>query len=139
VLDGLKVADISLGVRFAGKGDYDARGPRRWAMSLLAAIVSRIAHTKLTDITSGFRGANRRAIAQFCRHFPAEYLGDTVDSLVVAIRSGLTVTQVPVSMRARQAGVPSNNPFKSAIYSLRSLVALLIALTKAPVRKGVAD
>ena len=132
VMSGLDKADISIGARFADKGDYTVRGPRKWAMSLLAAIVSRVAHTKLTDITSGFRAADRRAIEQYCRHYPAEYLGDTVDSLVGAIRSGLTVTQVAVSMRTRRAGVPSHNPFKSSIYLLRSMVALGIALTRRP-------
>ena len=136
VMSGLDTADISIGARFADKGDYAVRGPRKWAMSLLAAIVSRVAHVKLTDITSGFRAANRRAIEQYCRHYPAEYLGDTVDSLVGAIRSGLSVTQVPVSMRTRRAGVPSHNPFKSSIYLLRSMVALGIALTRRPASSG---
>ncbi|MCL2652267.1 MAG: glycosyltransferase family 2 protein [Propionibacteriaceae bacterium] len=130
VLSGLADADICLGARFAGKGEYSVHGPRRWAMSLLAAIVSRMAGTKLTDITSGFRAANRKAIAQYCRHYPAEYLGDTVDSLVMAIRSGCSVTQVPVEMLARRAGQASHNPFKSTILLGRTMFALLVALTR---------
>ena len=130
VMSGLAQADICIGTRFTAKRDYVVKGPRKWAMGLLAAIVSHLAHTKLTDITSGFRAGNQRAIKQYCRHYPAEYLGDTVDSLVGAIRSGLTVTQVPVSMRIRRAGTPSHNPFKSSIYLLRSMVALSIALTR---------
>lgn len=130
VLSGLATADICLGARFAGKGQYSAAGPRRWAMAMLAAIVSRMAHTKLTDITSGFRSANRKAIAQYCRHYPAEYLGDTVDSLVMAIRSGCTVTQVPVEMLARRAGQASHDPFKSTILLGRTMFALLVALTR---------
>jgi len=133
VLAGLAAADISIGARFAGKGDYAARGPRRWAMSLLAVIVSHMAHTKLTDITSGFRAANRRAIAQYCRHYPAEYLGDTVDSLVVAIRSGLKVVQVPTVMRERQGGQASHNPLQATFYLGRTMFALLIAITRRPV------
>ena len=134
VLDGLERADISIGSRFAGTGNYEARGPRRWAMVMLSTIVSRIAGTKLTDITSGMRAANRRAIDQYTRHYPVEYLGDTVDSLVVALRSGLSVTQVAVRMRPRQAGTPSNNPVKSAFYLVRSMFALIIAMTRRPVR-----
>ena len=130
VLSGLEHADISIGARFAGEGEYQARGPRRWAMSLLAGAMSRAAGVKLTDVTSGFRAANRDAIAQYTRHFPAEYLGDTVDSLMTALRSGYTVTQVPVSMRPRQGGTPSKNPWKSAVYLSRSLFALLIASTR---------
>ena len=68
-----------------------------------------------------------------------EYLGDTIDSLVVAIRSGVTVTQVPVEMRARQAGTPSHNPAKAAIYLGRAMVSLLVALTRRPVKHGVQD
>lgn len=130
VLEGLERADISIGARFAERGNYQAKGPRRWAMVVLATAISRIARTRLTDVTSGFRAGNRRAIAQYCEHYPAEYLGDTIDSLVVAVRSGLTVTQVPVVMRPRQAGTPSNNPCKAAIYLVRSFFALFIAITR---------
>lgn len=130
VLEGLERADISIGARFAGEGDYKASGPRRWAMLLLASTISRAAHTPLTDVTSGFRAANRRAIRQYTEHFPAEYLGDTIDSLMTAIKAGLTVTQVPVAMRPRQGGVPSKNPWKAAIYLFRSLFALFIASTR---------
>jgi glycosyltransferase involved in cell wall biosynthesis len=130
VLDGLKNADISIGARFAERGTYSVSGPRKWAMAFLASVISRLAQTKLTDVTSGFRAGNTRAIAQYLDHYPAEYLGDTIDSLVVALRSGCTVVQVPVEMRARQAGVPSHNPFKSAIYLGRSVLALFLALTR---------
>lgn len=135
VLDGLKDTNISIGARFAGKGDYKVRGPRKWAMVMLSSIVSRVAGTKLTDITSGFRAADRVAIDQYVRHFPAEYLGDTIDSLVVALRSGLTASQVAVEMRPRQAGTPSHSPWKAAIYLLKSMFALFVALTRRPVRR----
>lgn len=130
VLSGLERADISIGARFADRGDYSVSGPRKWAMVLLAKVISALAGTKLTDVTSGFRAANSRAIAQYIDHYPAEYLGDTIDSLVVAIKSGCTVTQVPVAMRPRQGGQPSHNPFKAAIYLLRSVFALGFAMTR---------
>jgi glycosyltransferase involved in cell wall biosynthesis len=123
-------ADIVIGARFAQAGDYRVRGPRWWAMRLLAKTLSRIAQTRLTDVTSGFRAANRRAILQYVQHYPAEYLGDTIDSLVVAVRSGCTVVQVPVAMRQRQGGTPSNPPVKAAIYLARSMLALMFALLR---------
>lgn len=130
VLAGLEHADISIGARFADRGNYEVNGPRKWAMQFLARIISGLAKTKLTDVTSGFRAANERAITQYLDHYPAEYLGDTIDSLVVAIRSGCTVTQVPVEMRPRQGGTPSHNPMKAAIYLGRSVFALIFALTR---------
>ena len=130
VVSGLANADISIGARFADKGTYEVRGPRRWAMVFLTKIISALAKTRLTDVTSGFRAANERGIDQYLDHYPAEYLGDTIDSLVVAIRSGCTVTQVPVEMRSRQGGTPSHNPYKSAVYLGRSVFALFLAMTR---------
>lgn len=130
VLSGLKIADISIGARFADRGEYTVHGPRKWAMLVLAKVISGVAKTTLTDVTSGFRAANDRAISQYLDHYPAEYLGDTIDSLVVALRSGCTVTQVPVEMRPRQGGTPSHNPMKAAIYLGRSIFALLFAFTR---------
>jgi glycosyltransferase involved in cell wall biosynthesis len=123
-------ADVVIGARFAGEGTYSVRGPRRWAMSLLSTALSRIAGTRLTDTTSGFKASNRRAIELFAREYPAEYLGDTVESLVISARSGLRVRQVGVSMRPRVAGKPSHNPAKAALFLVRAVLALVIALTR---------
>ena len=130
VLAGLEHADIVIGARFAEEGSYTVRGPRKWAMKVMAGALSRITRARLTDVTSGFRAANAKAIRQYVDHYPAEYLGDTIDSLVVAARSGCTVAQVPVSMRERQGGTPSHDPVKAAVYLGRSVFALLIALTR---------
>ncbi len=130
LVDALKTSDIAVGARFAGEGDYRARGPRRWAMRLLALTLTRLARTRMTDVTSGFRAANRTAIRVFADHYPAEYLGDTVESLVIAIRSGCRVTQVPVTMRTRAAGQASQTTLRSTVYLARALVALGLALIR---------
>lgn len=123
-------ADVVLGARFAGEGDYRVRGPRRWAMVVLASAISRISKSRLSDTTSGFRATGPRAMRLFAEHYPAEYLGDTIESLVIAARAGCTIHQVPVSMRPRAGGVPSHNPFKSAAYLGRAVVALVFALLR---------
>lgn len=126
-------ADIVIGARFAGIGDYEVSGPRKWAMKVLSLVISRIAKTALTDVTSGFKAAGPRAVQLFSIHYPAEYLGDTIESLVLASRAGYSVTQVPVGMRPRAGGVPSHNPMKSAIYLGRAGMALVIALWRTPI------
>jgi glycosyltransferase involved in cell wall biosynthesis len=35
-------ADLVIGARFAGRGSYQVRGPRKWSMKLLAAVLSRV-------------------------------------------------------------------------------------------------
>lgn len=127
---GLDEADVVIGARFAGEGDYVARGPRRWAMRMLAFALSRLAGERLTDVTSGFRAANVRAVRVFADHYPAEYLGDTVESLVIAMRVGCTVTQRPVHMRPRTVGTASQSPVRAAVYLVRAVVALGLALVR---------
>jgi glycosyltransferase involved in cell wall biosynthesis len=130
LIEALEHADVVVGARFAGEGDYAARGPRRWAMRLLAAVLSRLAHHRLSDVTSGFRAVNRRGIRLFAEHYPSEYLGDTVESLVIAVRTGCTVAEVPVSMRTRSTGRASQTTFRSVLYLARAVVALGLALCR---------
>ncbi|GAA1444855.1 glycosyltransferase family 2 protein [Mycobacterium cookii] len=131
LIERLDGADIVIGARFATHDDpYKVRGPRRWAMILLARVLSRLARTRLTDVTSGFRVSNRRAITLFARHYPAEYLGDTVESLVIGARAGCVITQEAVVMRPRMAGRASHSPVKAAIYLLRAVFALGLALVR---------
>jgi glycosyltransferase involved in cell wall biosynthesis len=132
----LSRCSLVIGSRFGRESDYRVRGPRRWAMLMLARVLSRVARTKLTDTTSGFRAADRTAVRLFARHYPAEYLGDTIDSLVIASRAGLTICEVPVVMRLRQGGRASHAPFKATLYLARSALALAVALTRSKNRYG---
>lgn len=127
---GLAEADIVIGARFAGEGDYHVRGPRGWAMSFLAKVMSRLHRTRLTDVTSGFRAFGPRAIAVLAKELPPDYLGDTVEALVIAKQYGLVVRQIPVSMRERQGGVASHPPFKAMLFLFRVMLILGLALVR---------
>jgi glycosyltransferase involved in cell wall biosynthesis len=130
LIAGLADADIVIGARFAGEGDYRVRGPRWWAMQALARILSRTTRTTLTDTTSGFKANGPRAVAVFAREYPAEYLGDTIEALVLAARSGLIVRQLPVAMRPRLGGTPSQGPLKATRHLARAFLALGFALIR---------
>lgn len=126
LIAGLDDADIVVGTRFHPNSTYAVRGPRRWAMSLLAWSLSRLARSSITDTTSGFRSAGPRAIALFASDYPAEYLGDTVGSLSIAIRHGLVVHETPVTMYFREHGRPSKNAVWSTLYLGRAILALAV-------------
>ena len=130
LLEALDSADLVLGSRFAGSRDYVVTGPRRWAMVVLAAVLSRVTGAKLDDTTSGFKAMGPKTVRLFATHYPAEYLGDTIEALVIAARAHLVVKQVPVTMRQRAGGTPSHNPFKSAAYLGRASLALVFALLR---------
>lgn len=132
----LDSADVVVGARFADRRDFETSRTRRSAMVVLAAVVSRIAGTRLTDTTSGFKAVGPRALAFYAANFPAEYLGDTVEALVIGARAGLVVTQVPVQMRPRRAGAPSQRPWRAGLYLGRAVVALVMALVRRRVPAG---
>lgn len=123
-------ADMVIGARFAGIGNYRVRGPRRWSMGLLSTVLSKVAGTRLSDTTSGFKACSRSAIQLFAANYPAEYLGDTVEALVIASRAGLRIRQVGVEMRPRAGGRPSHSPLASAVFLLRAVLALGVALSR---------
>lgn len=123
-------ADVVIGARFAGVGDYKVRGPRMWSMKLLSTVLSRVCRTRLTDTTSGCKLVNRRAIRLFAANYPAEYLGDTVEALVIGARAGLRIRQTGVVMRERAGGRPSHGPVRAAVFLARAALALVIALSR---------
>ena len=130
ILEGLDSADIVVGTRFHSHSMYFVGGPRRWAMVLLSRALSRMNRGAISDPTSGFRSAGPRAIDLFAAEYPADYLGDTVGSLAIAIRQGFVVHEVPVTMYFRQTGRPSKNALWSAMYLGRATLAILATSLK---------
>ena len=128
--------DLSIGARFAGVGNYKQGGVRRLSMRFLARLMSMLTRSQLTDATSGFKAANRKAIEVFANDFPMEYLGDTVEALIIAHKAGLRIGQVPVAMRERQAGAPSHEAWRMAVLTFRALLAISVAITR-PATKAV--
>ena len=130
LIRGLEQADVVVGTRFHPDSMYFVGGPRKWAMVMLSKALSRMSRGPISDPTSGFRSAGPRAIDLFALEYPADYLSDTVGSLAIAIRRGLTVHEVPVTMYFRQTGRPSKNALWSALYLGRATLAILATSLK---------
>jgi glycosyltransferase involved in cell wall biosynthesis len=126
-------ADVAVGSRFAPEsGAYPVSRIRRRAMRNLARTVRRITGQPLTDVTSGFRAFDRAAIELLAREYPAEFLADTVEVLLVAHYAGLRIAEVPITMRPRAAGQPSNRHVNLIVSFLR----LRIGIASAAYRRG---
>ncbi len=129
LLELAKTHQVVIGSRFAeGNKDFEVTALRRAAMNWLAFWLSKICKTPLTDVTSGFRVATRPAIELFADDYPPEYLGDTVESLVIARRAGLSIAEVQVQMHQRQHGKPSQGTIKSLWYVARATLVLILAM-----------
>jgi glycosyltransferase involved in cell wall biosynthesis len=120
-------ADVVIGSRFAAGGSFKSSAARRGVQRFIASVVSAYARTKLTDATSGLRIAGPRAVEVFAEYYPVEWLGDTVESIVVATRQGLTVREIPVTMNERAGGVPSQSVVRATAYTARILFILGLA------------
>jgi glycosyltransferase involved in cell wall biosynthesis len=109
-------ADMVIGTRFAGVGDYRSTPGRRMGMVKL----------KITDPTSGFRAVNRHGIELFARDYPHDF--PEVESNVLAARHGLRIVEVPVKMRERAAGQSSVTTIRGTYFVIRIMLSLFISV-----------
>ncbi len=126
-------ADVVIGSRFLGAGDYRAPAARRLGMWLFYLINSLLVGRAITDNTSGFRAYNREAIAFLAEHYPADY--PEPEAVILLRRNGFRLEEVGVSMRARQGGASSIGLRGAAYYMIKVVLAVLVTAFRAPVRR----
>jgi hypothetical protein len=120
-------ADVVIGSRFLGLGQYRVPLGRRLAMAVFARLVSMIVRQPLSDTSSSFRAVNRRAMSLFGREYPHGYL-ETVEATVMAAKYGLRLMEVPVLMRERMFGRSSLTIPLASFYAFKVIVAIFISL-----------
>jgi glycosyltransferase involved in cell wall biosynthesis len=116
-------ADMVVGVRFGGTADYEIGRSRRVAMSVLRTLARWLTGRRLADTSSGFRAFSRPMLERFAAEYPLEYM-DSVEALIMALREGYDVREVPVQMQHRAAGEASNRRFRLVYHYVRLLVVL---------------
>lgn len=122
-------ADLVLGSRFAGAGDYRppfVRGVGMWIFSRLA---SAIIGQRVTDVTSGFRVLGELALV-YCAssRFPVDY--PDADLLIALHRAGVRIAEVPVVMRARKGGVSMHAGLKPLFYVCKMALSIVLTLVR---------
>ncbi len=116
--------DVMVGSRFIGHSDYRGSVMRRAGISVLSKVISVIIGQEVTDPTSGFSVANRRAITLFASNYPQDY--PEPEALVLLHRSGLKIGEVPVSMNQRYSGESSITKIRSVYYMVKVLLAVFV-------------
>jgi glycosyltransferase involved in cell wall biosynthesis len=119
-------ADIAVGSRFAGSGEYRPPLGRRIGIRLFARLVSLLVRQRVTDTTSGFQAVNRRGIRLFAADYPHDY--PEVEAIVMVYRHRLRLEEVPVRMRERAGGSSSITALHSVYYMAKVTLALFIGL-----------
>lgn len=124
-------ADLVVGSRFAtGDGHYVVGRTRRTAMRVMRRAVRIVSGRDFTDPSSGFRAFSRPMLEVFAANYSVDYLADTVEALLTAVRSGMRVVEVPVTMRVRAGGAPSTRNVKLVYHYLRLLVVVVTSVTR---------
>lgn len=119
-----KEADMTVGSRFVGEPSYKGSVMRKVGISILAQAISIITGQKVTDPTSGFRAANRKAIQLFTRNYPQDYPEPEV--LVLLSRCGLKVKEVSATVYQREYGESSITKIRAIYYMVKVLLAIFV-------------
>lgn len=131
LLLGLAEANVVVGSRFLNLHNYKMSNVRKLAANLLCFFIGKRVGMNLTDVTSGFRASDRKAIELFADLYPTAYLADTVESLVIASDNGLRISEVSTPMDKRVSGSPSHGLWKSFLHFLRAIL-VIISTVKIP-------
>jgi glycosyltransferase involved in cell wall biosynthesis len=128
-------ADLVIGSRFVdGSGSYRPPLARRLGIRVFARLVSALGGQRVTDTTSGFVALSRTGIELFAAEYPHDY--PEVEATLVALKSGLRLTQVQVEMRERASGSSSITFVRSLYYIVKVMLALLVASLRRYPRLG---
>jgi|SRR5919201_1020430 glycosyltransferase involved in cell wall biosynthesis len=117
-------ADIVIGSRYLGAGGFRSSRLRRAGTRYLTWFLRLRCGAHVTDPTSGFRVAGRRAIELFASNYPSDY--PEPEAIALAIRRGLRVKEVPVLMRGRAHGTSTIGPARTLYYLIKVSLALLL-------------
>jgi hypothetical protein len=99
-------------------------------MRVMRRAVKIVSGREFTDPSSGFRAFSRPMLELFAANYSVDYLADTVEALLTAVRSGMRVVEVPVTMRVRTGGAPSTRNVKLVYHYLRLLVVVVTSVTR---------
>ncbi len=126
--------DVAMGSRFIGDSEYETSMMRRLGSLILSKVISIIVGEKLTDPTSGFRAANRRAIQLFSVNYPQDY--PEPEAMVLLHQCRLKMKEIPVKINQRYSGESSITKLRSVYYMVKVLLAVFVdCFKKRPILK----
>ncbi len=117
-------ADIVVGSRFIKKEGFQSFFLRRIGISTFSKLLSVLTKSKLTDVTSGFRAYNRKAIVFFGKQYKHEF-EVVVQMIMICYYADLKIIEIPVLMKPRLTGkseINVKNALKFPIYGFISII-----------------
>ena len=96
---------------------------RRLGSGILASTIRLFTGFTPSDPTSGYRAADRKAIALLAGDYPDDY--PEPESIGFLLRHDMKIAEVSVNMFERTAGVSSISPLKSVRYMFKVSLAIM--------------
>ncbi len=123
--------DMIIGSRFlkANEG-FQSSFSRRIGINFFVHLINALIGITIKDPTSGFRAFNAKAIALFAQDYPTDF--PEPEAIVIAHRSGITIQEIPVQMRQREAGHSSIRHLKTMYYMFKVTLAILLLMLRKP-------
>jgi len=125
-----KKMDVAMGSRFVGPSEFKSSLMRRMGIFIFSRVISMIVGQKITDPTSGFRAANRKAIQLFASNYPQDY--PEPEAVVLLHQCRLKMGEVLVEMSERHSGESSITKIRSVYYMVKVLLAIFVDCFKEP-------
>lgn len=123
-------ADIVVGSRFLGVGDYHMPMMRRWGQYFFRFLTRLLCGRDFSDPTSGYQALSRAALLLYTSDWFADEYPDA-DMLILASKQGLRISEVGVSMRADTTGKSMHSGFWHPLwYILRVTLGCFIAMQR---------
>lgn len=118
-------ADLVIGSRFVNSSSNEFKSSllRRFGIKIISAVIKLKMGKRIFDTTSGFRAVNRKLIKEFAANYPTEY-PEPISS-TFALKCGYSVSEVPVEMHERTAGVSSIRTWRNLYYMVNVVLSIL--------------
>jgi len=123
-------ADVVIGSRFLDPGRYRAGFAKLMAIRLFRLIIKIVSGKKISDPTSGYQCLNKRVCKLFTHDsFPYDYPDANI--IVMLLRNGFCVTEIPVTMQSNPEGRSMHRGFYNiSRYFYKVFLAIFIALLR---------
>ncbi|MBP7865673.1 MAG: glycosyltransferase family 2 protein [Acidobacteria bacterium] len=134
---GDRPVDLLIGSRFCSAEGFRTSWFRRVGIRFFNGIIAFLSGFRITDATSGFTAFSRRAMARLSRFFPDDY--PEPESIIMLYKWGMTVDEVPVTMKPRKGGTSSITYLRSLYYMVKVTLAVLLDMARySPSRRRAA-
>lgn len=121
-------ADMVIGSRFIDKKGFQSSVLRRMGIKYFSILIKILTGKIITDPTSGMRMINRKLLKKFTEEYPKDY--PEPESVVTALSEKYKVTEIPVIMNEREAGVSSISLRSGVYYMIKVSFAIIVARMK---------